>query len=153
MVGAVTGTGEYYEETDGTNTWQTEYKEPMKYGDTASTRSRDLVGKDVTFTTGEDGLVTIRLDEVNDGNELEGGVHYYLKEIESPAGYQIDSSTEYWSFSLTTDPDKVNYGDPNRRDEHGNLQWIYFYYNDILKMANTEMKSGTKAKLNQEQIL
>ena len=132
------GTGEYCEETDGTNTWWTEYKEPMKYGDTASTRERGLVGKDITFTTDSDGLVTIRLDEVNDGNELEGGVHYYLKEIESPAGYQIDGSTEYWSFTLTTDPDEVNYGDPDRRDEYGNLQWIYFYYNDILKISNTE---------------
>lgn len=142
------GTGEYVRETDGISVRWTENKEPMKYGDTENTRARGLVGKDITFTTDADGLVTIRLDEVNDGNELEGGVHYYLKEIESPAGYQIDSSTEYWSFTLTTDPDEVNYGDDDRRDEYGNRQWIYFYYNDILKIANTETTNPLKVVVN-----
>jgi LPXTG-motif cell wall-anchored protein len=139
------GTGEYYQETDGTFT---EVKEPMKYGDTPKTRERGVVGKDITFTTGSNGLVTIKVNEDDDGNEIEGGVHYYLKEIESPAGYQIDSSTEYWSFTLTKDPDEVNYGDDTRRDEYGNLQWIYFYYNDILKMANTETTEPLNVVVN-----
>ena len=120
------------------NTWWEEEKEPMKYGDTPTTRANGKVGANITFTTGSDGTVNIQVDQVRDGNELEGGVHYFLKEIDSPSGYQIDSSTEYWAFTLTDDPDEVNYGDPNRRDEYGNLQWVYFYYNDILKMANTE---------------
>ena len=136
------GTGEYVQVSDDKgNTWYEEEKEPMKYGDTPTTRANGTVGANITFTTGSDGTVgtvNIQLDQVRDGNEIEGGVHYFLKEIDSPPGYQIDSSTEYWAFTLTSDPDEVNYGDPNRRDEYGNRQWIYFYYNDILKMANTE---------------
>lgn len=133
------GTGEYVQVSDNEgNTWWEEEKEPMKYGDTPTTRANGTVGANITFTTGSDGTVNIQVDQVRDGNELEGGVHYFLKEIDSPSGYQIDSSTEYWAFTLTNDPDEVNYGDPNRPDEYGNRQWVYFYYNDILKIANTE---------------
>ena len=133
------GTGEYVQVSDDEgNTWWEEEKEPMKYGDTPTTREKGTVGENITFTTGSGGTVDIQVDQVRDGNEIEGGVHYFLKEIDSPSGYQIDSSTEYWAFSLTTDPDEVNYGDTNRLDEYGNRQWVYFYYNDILKMANTE---------------
>ena len=143
------GTGVYTQVSDDQgNTWYEEEKEPMKYGDTAATRATGKVGENITFTTAADGTVTIKLDQVNDGNEIEGGVHYFLKEIDSPAGYQIDSSTEYWAFTLTTDPDEVNYGDPNRRDEYGNRQWIYFYYNDILKMANTETTNPLDVVVN-----
>ena len=133
------GTGEYIQVSDdqGNTRWE-EQKEPMKYGDTDWTRDQGLVGKDITFTTGSDGTATIRLEQPIHGNEIEGNVHYFLKEIDSPPGYQIDSSVEYWAFTLTKDSDEVNYGDKNRKDEYGNLQWIYFYYNDILKMANTE---------------
>ena len=133
------GTGEYVQVSDNEgNTWWEEEKEPMKYGDTPTTRANGTVGANITFTTGSDGTVNIHVDQVRDGNEIEGSVHYFLKEIDSPSGYQIDSSTEYWAFTLTKDPDEVNYGDDDRRDEYGNRQWIYFYYNDILKMANTE---------------
>ena len=133
------GTGEYVQVSDNEgHTWWEEQKEPMKYGDTPTTRANGTVGANITFTTGSDGTVNIQVDQVRDGNELEGGVHYYLKEIDSPSGYQIDSSTEYWAFTLTSNPDEVNYGDDDRRDEYGNRQWVYFYYNDILKMANTE---------------
>lgn len=68
------------------------------------------------------------------------------------AGYQIDSSTEYWGFTLTTDPDEVNYGDEDRRDEYGNLQWVYFYYNDILKMANTETTEPLDVVVNKSNL-
>lgn len=106
----------------------------MTYGDTAKTRERGVVGKNITFTTNENGFVRIALNQTNDGAELKEGVHYYLKEIESPPGYQIDSSVEYWSFTLTSDASQVNYGG---RDENGIRQWIYFSYDDILKMNNT----------------
>ena len=143
------GTGEYTQVSDDEgNTWYEEEKEPMKYGDTPMTRENGTVGANITFTTGSDGTVNIQLNQVRDGNELEGGVHYFLKEIDSPAGYQIDSSTEYWAFTLTSDPDEVNYGDPDRRDEYGNRQWVYFYYNDILKMANTETQEPLDVVVN-----
>lgn len=111
---------------------------PMTYGTNANTISQNIAGKPITFTTDENGLAKIALNQTDHGAQLDENVHYYLKEIDSPPGYQIDSSTEYWSFTLTTDPDEVNYGDPNRRDEHGWKQWIYFYYDDILKMSNTK---------------
>ena len=143
------GTGEYVQVSDDEgNTWWEEEKEPMKYGDTPTTRANGKVGANITFTTGSDGTVNIQVDQVRDGNEIEGGVHYFLKEIDSPPGYQIDSSTEYWAFTLTNDPDEVNYGDPNRRDEYGNRQWIYFYYNDFLKMANTETQEPLDVVVN-----
>ena len=104
-------------------------KEPMTYGDTAYTQQHNLVGKNITFTTGADGYVRIALNQTEHGAELEEDVQYWLKEIESPAGYQIDSSVEYWKFKLTTDPDEVNYGEGG--------EYIYFYYDDIMKMSNT----------------
>ena len=48
----------------------------------------------------------------------------------------FDSSVEYWEFTLTDVPAEVNYGDPDRPDEDGRRQWVYFYYNDVMKMAN-----------------
>lgn len=136
------GTGEYDPVTGE------EIKEEMKYGDTPYTRGKqtasdydrngeNVVGQNITFTTGPKGTVVIRLNQTYHGAQLDYDTHYYLKEIESPPGYQIDSSVEYWAFTLTANPDEVNYGDPDRRDEYGNRQWIYFYYGDILKMANT----------------
>ena len=159
------GTGEYYQVSDDKgNTWWEEEKEPMKYGDTVYTRGEraytvagvtkfdtngeNIVGENITFTTGNDGLVDIALDYTVHGNSIEPDVHYYLKEIDSPSGYQIDSSTEYWAFTLTTDPDEVNYGDGARRDEYGNRQWVYFYYNDILKVNNTETKEPLDVVVN-----
>ena len=143
------GTGEYIQESDDQgHTWWVEQKEPMKYGDTAWTREQGLVGENITFTTGPEGTVTIMLEQPVHGNEIEGNVHYFLKEIDSPPGYQIDSSVEYWAFSLTMDSGEVNYGDPKRVDEYGNRQWIYFYYNDILKMANTETTEPLDVEVN-----
>ena len=118
------GTGQY--DSDGN-----EIKEPMKYG------AGPKIGQNITFTTGDNGTTLITLNQTDDGNELLLGEHYYLKEVDSPPGYQIDSSVEYWAFTLTKDPDEVNYGDPDRRDEYGRRQWIYYYYGDILKMSNT----------------
>lgn len=147
------GTGEYDPETGE------EIKEEMKYGDTPYTRGeqsdpeystggKNIVGDNITFTTGSDGTVLITLNQTYDGNQLDLNTHYYLKEIDSPPGYQIDSSVEYWSFTLTTDPDEVNYGDDDRRDERGNRQWIYFYYGDILKMANTPTTEPINVKVD-----
>lgn len=145
------GTGEYTEVTDDEgNTWYEEIKEPMKYGDTETTRRNGTVGQDVTFQTAADGTVDIKLNQTDDGNEIEGGVRYYLKEVDSPAGYQIDSSTEYWEFSLTNDPDEVNYGDPDRRDDYGNRQWVYFYYKDIMKVANTEAEEPLDVSVHKQ---
>ena len=128
---------------------------PMTYGDTKFTRGEEVyedisdgsrfnedrenvVGQPITFTTDDNGYVLIKLNQTAHGAELEEGVHYYLKEIASPVGYKIDSSVEYWSFTLTQDPDGVNYGG---RDAYGNRQWIYFYYDDILKMSNTPVEN------------
>jgi len=128
---------------------------PMTYGDTKFTRGEEVyedisdgskfnegrenvVGQPITFTTDDNGYVLIKLNQTAHGAELEEGVHYYLKEIASPVGYKIDSSVEYWSFTLTQDPDGVNYGG---RDAYGVRQWIYFYYDDILKMSNTPVEN------------
>lgn len=146
------GTGEYDESGN-------EIKEPMKYGNTPFTRGeeydddfnthqRNVVGEDITFTTGTDGTVMIALDQTHHGNQLDLNTHYYLKEIESPPGYQIDSSVEYWAFTLTEDSSEVNYGDPERLDERGRRQWIYFYYGDILKMANTSTTNPLDVKVD-----
>ncbi len=143
------GTGEYTRNEDGS--YKDEIKEPMKYGDTKYTRGEEaydnreysfdthganVVGHNITFTTNSEGWVTIALNQSVHGEMLEEGVHYYLKEIDSPPGYQIDSSVEYWEFTLTKDPDGVSYG-TTRDPVTGWRQWIYFYYNDILKMSNT----------------
>ena len=127
------GTGEYDPVTGD------EIKEELKYGKsgTRPDGTTFAAGDNITFTTGADGTVLIALDQTRHGEQLDTGVHYYLKEIDSPPGYQIDSSVEYWEFTLTDDPDEVNYGDPDRRDENGRRQWIYFSFGDILKMANT----------------
>ena len=146
------GTGEYDESGN-------EIKEPMKYGNTPFTRGeeydddfnthqRNVVGEDITFTTGTDGTVMIALYQTHHGNQLDLNTHYYLKEIESPPGYQIDSSVEYWAFTLTEDSSEVNYGDPKRLDERGRRQWIYFYYGDILKMANTSTTNPLDVKVD-----
>ena len=103
-------------------------KEPMKYG------AGDKIGQNITFTTDADGQALIALNQTDDGNQLDVGVHYYLKEIETPAGYMLrDDSPEYWSFTLTEDHDEVSYGT--------NGQWIYFCYDDIMKMANVPADS------------
>lgn len=117
----------------------------MTYGDTAETRRKGIVGKNITFTTNSNGYVRIALNQTEDGAELEEGVHYYLKEIASPPGYQIDGSVEYWSFTLTSDASKVSYGD---RDEDGIRQWIYFSYDDILKINNTPTEEPITVKVD-----
>ena len=137
------GTGEYVYDEEG-NIIDT-VKEPMKWG--VGRKTAGKVGENITFTTNADGVVTIALNQTDDGNELEEGVHYYLKEIDSPPGYQIDSSVEYWEFTLTKDPDEVSYG-TERDPETGWRQWIYFYYDDILKMSNTPAKEPLTVNVN-----
>ena len=123
------GTGTYDDQTGE------EIKEPMKWGKSWSDESGSgNVGENITFTTDDNGYCLIALNQSVHGAELELGVHYFLKEVESPAGYKIDSSVEYWEFTLTDVPEEVNYGEP---DEYGNREWIYFYYDDVMKMANT----------------
>ena len=140
------GTGSFHEVTNGTDTWMEEDRIPMTWG--VGTETAGKVGQNITFTTGEDGYVLIALDQTNHGSELEKGVHYFLKEIESPPGYQIDSSVEYWEFTLTMDPDEVSYG--TERDQYGNRLWIYFYYDDILKMNNTETDEPITVNVDKE---
>ena len=121
-------------------------KEPMKWG---KDNSLGRAGENITFTTDNTGYVLIALNQSIHGNELEGGVHYYLKEIETPPGYELrDDSPEYWEFTLTTDPDEVNYGDDDRRDENGRRQWIYYYYNDVLRMANVPAEEPITVNVN-----
>ncbi len=125
------GTGIYDDQTGE------EIKEPMKWGKSWSNESGSgNVGENITFTTDDNGYCMIALNQTDHGAELDLGVHYFLKEVESPAGYKIDSSVEYWEFTLTDVPAEVNYGDPDRPDEDGRRQWVYFYYNDVMKMAN-----------------
>ena len=125
------GTGIYDDQTGE------EIKEPMKWGKSWSNESGSgNVGENITFTTDDNGYCMIALNQTDHGAELDLGVHYFLKEVESPAGYKIDSSVEYWEFTLTDVPEEVNYGDPDRPDEDGRTQWVYFYYNDVMKMAN-----------------
>ena len=140
------GTGSFHEVTNGTDTWMEEDRIPMTWG--VGTETAGKVGQNITFTTGEDGYVLIALDQTKHGSELEKGVHYFLKEIESPPGYQIDSSVEYWEFTLTMDPDEVSYG--TERDQYGNRLWIYFYYDDILKMNNTETDEPITVNVDKE---
>jgi len=140
------GTGSFHEVTNGTDTWMEEDRIPMTWG--VGTETAGKVGQNITFTTNEDGYVLIALDQTKHGAELEEGVHYFLKEIESPPGYQIDSSVEYWEFTLTKDPDEVCYG--TKRDQYGNRLWIYFYYDDILKMNNTETDEPITVKVDKE---
>lgn len=156
------GTGEYTMNEDGS--YKEEIKEPMKYGNTKYTRGeadydngeysfssngKNVVGHNITFTTNSDGWVTMALNQSVHGEMFEEGVHYYLKEIDSPPGYQIDSSVEYWEFTLTKDPDAVSYG-TTRDPETGWRQWIYFYYNDILKMSNTPTKNPIDVNVNKQ---
>ena len=144
------GTGNYEWVTEGEYTWGVEEKEAMTWG--IGTDTAGKVGMPITFTTGADdnpdGCVLIALNQTNHGAELEEGVHYYLKEIESPPGYQIDSSVEFWEFTLTTDPDEVCYG--TERDEYNNRKWIYFYYNDVLKMNNTETEEPISVRVDKK---
>ncbi len=144
------GTGNYEWVTEGEYTWGVEEKEAMTWG--IGTDTAGKVGMPITFTTGADdnpdGCVLIALNQTNHGAELEEGVHYYLKEIESPPGYQIDSSVEFWEFTLTTDPDEVCYG--TERDEYNNRKWIYFYYNDVLKMNNTETEEPISVSVDKK---
>ncbi|MBQ2640947.1 MAG: hypothetical protein IJG15_03000, partial [Lachnospiraceae bacterium] len=140
------GTGSFHEVTNGTDTWMEEDRIPMTWG--VGTETAGKVGQNITFTTNEDGYVLIALDQTKHGAELEEGVHYFLKEIESPPGYQIDSSVEYWEFTLTKDPDEVCYG--TKRDQYGNRLWIYFYYDDILKMNNTETDQPITVDVDKE---
>ena len=121
-------------------------KEPMKWGKDSSLGK---AGENITFTTDDTGYVLIAFNQSQHGNELEGNVHYYLKEIETPAGYELrDDSPEYWEFTLTKDPDEVNYGDPDRLDANGRRQWIYYYYNDVLKMANVPAEEPITVNVN-----
>ena len=155
------GTGKYTMVTEGGYSWGVEEKEPLTYGNTPYTRGEihsdqydfgtigeNQVGQNITFTTGSNGYVLIALNQSIHGAELEEGVHYYLKETESPPGYQIDSSVEYWEFTLTLDPDQVCYG--TERDEYNNRKWVYFYYDDILKMNNTQTDEPITVNVDKE---
>ena len=140
------GTGTFHEVTKDGQTWMEEDRVPMTWGEGTETVGK--VGQNITFTTGSDGYVKIALDQTRHGAELEENVHYFLKEIDSPPGYMIDSSVEYWEFTLTQDPDQVVYG--TKRDEYGNRIWIYFYYDDILRMTNVPTTDPLTVKVDKK---
>lgn len=140
------GTGTFHEVTKDGQTWMEEDRVPMTWGEGTETVGK--VGQNITFTTGSDGYVKIALDQTRHGAELEENVHYFLKEIDSPPGYMIDSSVEYWEFTLTQDPDQVVYG--TKRDEYGNRMWVYFYYDDILRMTNVPTTEPLTVKVDKK---
>lgn len=120
---------------------------PMKYGRGTGAEPNPKEGQNVTFTTDSVGHVLIALNQSTDGNELRTGVHYGLKEIETPPGYMLRAdSPEYWEFTLTQASDDVNYGGI----VNGKRQWIYYYYGDNLKMANNPAEEPLDVKVDKK---
>ena len=85
-------------------------------------------GEQITFTTGENGTVPIRLDEATDGLSIRKNTVYYLEMTTAPyelldgeyVYYQRD--TTYYSFLITDEP-SYTYGN------------VYSYFNgDVLKV-------------------
>lgn len=89
----------------------------------------DLIGREVTFTTGEDGYVTIALDEEADGLSIRKNALYYLEMITAPMSQDGEGHYTYYekdntlySFVITDDP-SYTYGD------------VYSYFNgDVMKV-------------------
>lgn len=96
--------------------------QPMHYA------SGSRAGQIITFTTGDDGYVTVQLSEETDGVSIRKNTAYYLEMVTAPyqfrdgeyTYYQKDNT--YYSFLITDDPD-YTYGG------------IYAYFNgDVLKV-------------------
>ena len=144
------GTGNYSLVNDSL----VEDKQPMTYGETAWTRQEGLVGRNITFTSGADGYVKLALNETDQGNEFEEGVNYYLKEIESPSGFEVDGSVEYFQFSFTKDASAVNYGGTVNITYNGQTypvrQYVYLSLYDIMKIGNTPTNELLTVNVNKE---
>ena len=68
----------------------------------------EFAGKDIIFTTGDDGTVKISLDYKKTGLVLYDGKRYCLEEIEAPEGYTInkDNNKYYFTITIPDDSDK-----------------------------------------------
>lgn len=71
-------------------------KNPIKYGSSSSNS-----GKDVTFTTGRDGLAEVYLSSETDGVSLKYDTQYYLKETKAPDGYECSDQLIPFQISKT----------------------------------------------------
>ena len=90
-----------------------ENKEPITWGkDFEEHRS----GDPVQFTTGTDGLITVRGDAENYGWNLEEDTRYYLREITAPEGYML-ADFDY-SFKISSDG-TTDYSDPEWKYHNG----------------------------------
>ena len=85
-----------------------------------------MVGKEVTFTTGSDGVLHIMLSRYEHGMTIKKNTTFYLEEIEPPEGYQLDPTL--YSFMVSLDSADAEYS-----SEEG--VWVY-YVGDILKIRN-----------------
>ena len=65
----------------------------------------EFEGKDIIFTTGDDGTVKISLDYKKTGLKLFDGKRYCLEEIEAPEGYSIDTKNNKYYFTITIPDD------------------------------------------------
>ncbi len=99
-------------------------KDPITVTSKATTSwGRSHVGKDITFTSTEEGMVDIILRRDDHGTVIRKNTVYYLEEIQAPPGYQRDYTL--YSFIISDDPD---YEPPDG---------MYVYQNaDILKVRN-----------------
>lgn len=76
-------------------------------------------GDCVYFVTGDDGFVTVQLDQHTDGVALNKDQRYFLVEVKAPYGYQI--SSVHWSFMISDTADYSQY---------------VFYNNDIVRVTD-----------------
>ncbi|MDO4803260.1 MAG: Cna B-type domain-containing protein [Lachnospiraceae bacterium] len=63
-------------------------------------------GQPVTFTTDENGMFTVKSEPGPGKLKINFDHRYYLKEISTRPGYEL--STIDWTFTITTDPKKVD---------------------------------------------
>ena len=93
---------------------------------TSRAHDPSMVGKEVTFTTGSDGVLHIMLSRYEHGMTIKKNTTFYLEEIEPPEGYQLDPTL--YSFIVSLDSADAEYS-----SEEG--VWVY-YVGDILKIRN-----------------
>lgn len=101
-------------------------KQPVRYV------RGEKAGQPVTFTTGDDGFVTVTLSQSRDGLSIRKNTVYYLEEIQAPTvdGTAYHRDATYYSFLISDNPDYSAGG-------------VYVYANgDILKIRNYEDEGG-----------
>ena len=94
---------------------------PMTYPNYAGNAEKR--GKQITFTTGNDGYAKIEFSQDDDGISLQKGVTYYLKETQPSAGYSVNNVT--YRFTISDNPDYSNYE---------------YHSGDILKVYDSPVK-------------